>query len=797
MRKPLLLLLLLTTIQTSFGQNYEISGKIIDSKSNKGLEFATVRVEGTDIGTTSDAEGVYIIRLPKGPHGLIVSYIGYNTDTAKVFVDNSDAERNIYLAPSEIVTESIDVLGEDPAYEIMRNVIARKKLFKDKLKEYEYDAYSKFVIKSNQRSVDVGTDKKDSSKKDDLGVFGILESESVGYFRKPDLEKQIIKSKRETENILRGIALPFFVNFYDNEINVGEFKIKTPVADDAFDSYDYRLAGVTSMDSMRIFKIEVINKSEISPLLKGFIYVADSIYSVLRVNLNSNSAANPRLIEDIKFQQKFSPFTDKKTGFQYWMPTDIQIFAGGSFAGIAKFSAEVLSVISEYRINKKAPPGIFDEYVIKVLPNATGKDTSYWNKNRKIRETPEEIRAYKEIEKKTKEEARSLRVGIGSITYGNKVSTNPLSYYRYNRVEGSALKFNLDYSDRVTGPRINAFYGYGFSDEKSKYGISYSQRFIRGWKLQVGADAYSKISSISYGDIPSLDVFINSMQGLFDKTDNYDYYYASGLKLNANYWITPRINIGAEYLNEEQKSAYTATNYSFRKSDDKFSQNPSVNEGMLRTLGANVRLNLNEYGGIDWGDGDVSIFRENLIPILDAGFIYSGRSFLSSSFEYRKYYARLSGRRFFNKLFNIRYELGGILANGEVPYQSLGFLNSVQGNISMGRNFGTTHVNEFPGDKVYYFTLKNNFGNTLWAKVPFFKTIRLSGYANFMRNEISDANKEFSAFKNIRVSQGIYAEAGFSLTNILELFELGFTWKLTNTSDSSRDFYLTLTSVGF
>jgi hypothetical protein len=52
------------------------------------------------------------------------------------------------------------------------------------------------------------------------------------------------------------------------------------------------------------------------------------------------------------------------------MPTDIQIFAGGSFAGLVTFDAEVFSVISEYRINKKAPAGIFDEFVIKVLPDA-------------------------------------------------------------------------------------------------------------------------------------------------------------------------------------------------------------------------------------------------------------------------------------------------------------------------------------------------------------------------------------------------------------------------------------------
>ncbi len=115
----------------------------------------------------------------------------------------------------------------------------------------------------------------------------------------------------------------------------------------------------------------------------------------------------------------------------------------------------------------------------------------------------------------------------------------------------------------------------------------------------------------------------------------------------------------------------------------------------------------------------------------------------------------------------------------------------------MGRNFGSTHINEFPGDKVYYLTLRNNFGNTLWRKVPFFKSINFAGYVNFMRNEISDANKEFSAYNGFRVSDGIYSEAGFALSNILELFELGFTWRLNNSDNGARMFYMTLVSTGF
>ena len=63
--------------------------------------------------------------------------------------------------------------------------------------------------------------------------------------------------KRETTNITRGFALPFIVNFYDESLDFNEFKIPTPLSDNAFDNYDYKLTGTTSIDSLLIYKIKL------------------------------------------------------------------------------------------------------------------------------------------------------------------------------------------------------------------------------------------------------------------------------------------------------------------------------------------------------------------------------------------------------------------------------------------------------------------------------------------------------------------------------------------------------------
>lgn len=158
LRKNFLLILLIylfsfINLFSQTSQTTEVSGTVKDAKTNKPLEFVTVKVADTSYGTTADKNGKYLIRLNPGGHKLIFSYIGYFTDTSNVYVENEKIERNIFLNPSELLTEQIDVYGEDPAYEIIRKAIEYKKKFKQTLNEYEYNAYSKFVIRSNQSDI--------------------------------------------------------------------------------------------------------------------------------------------------------------------------------------------------------------------------------------------------------------------------------------------------------------------------------------------------------------------------------------------------------------------------------------------------------------------------------------------------------------------------------------------------------------------------------------------------------------------------------------------------------------------
>ena len=59
-----------------FAQTYTLSGKMTNTKNN-ALPFASVLVKGTTIGTNSNINGLYSIKLKPGTYEIIFQYIGY------------------------------------------------------------------------------------------------------------------------------------------------------------------------------------------------------------------------------------------------------------------------------------------------------------------------------------------------------------------------------------------------------------------------------------------------------------------------------------------------------------------------------------------------------------------------------------------------------------------------------------------------------------------------------------------------------------------------------------------------
>ena len=104
-----------------------ISGKITDNKTGMALAGANIFEIKSERGTASDAEGQYLLSLPKGAYKLKVSYIGYKTIQREVEL-NKNIALDFALIPDPISMSRIDVSGIAPDHNVKSTEISVERL---------------------------------------------------------------------------------------------------------------------------------------------------------------------------------------------------------------------------------------------------------------------------------------------------------------------------------------------------------------------------------------------------------------------------------------------------------------------------------------------------------------------------------------------------------------------------------------------------------------------------------------------------------------------------------------------
>ena len=84
MKRYLIVILLLAVSLVGYAQkNMTVKGQIVDS-AGEPLIGATVKVAGSTAGTVSDLDGNFSLEVPSKTKALVVSFIGYKTQTVTV-----------------------------------------------------------------------------------------------------------------------------------------------------------------------------------------------------------------------------------------------------------------------------------------------------------------------------------------------------------------------------------------------------------------------------------------------------------------------------------------------------------------------------------------------------------------------------------------------------------------------------------------------------------------------------------------------------------------------------------------
>ena len=109
----IILVALLFTFHLIYGQSYTIKGIVLDEKSKKPVEYATLLIEGTTVGTVTDFDGVFHIdNVYQGDYNLLVRCMGYMEKRLFISVTNDIGNLVIRISEQTLALDEVTVIAE-------------------------------------------------------------------------------------------------------------------------------------------------------------------------------------------------------------------------------------------------------------------------------------------------------------------------------------------------------------------------------------------------------------------------------------------------------------------------------------------------------------------------------------------------------------------------------------------------------------------------------------------------------------------------------------------------------------
>jgi hypothetical protein len=779
-------LIIISLSSVFYAQQFTVEGRVENRVTHQSLAYANIRVLHSTNGTAANKEGEYELKLNAGKYLLVVSYIGYNSDTLSISVIQNLKGINFHLSPSDIQLPEVVVKpGVNLAIAIIKKAILKKEKRSKELNDYEFEAYTKEIIKT-QKDISARRNKVNLSIGANdtipLKITGVLENESRGFYKRPDYYKEIIVARKQTANFPPQINTltggRIIKSFYEDDINFLGNDIPGPLASNALDYYYFYLKKTLAIDSQIVYQINMLPDDPSDPGFIGDIFIKDSTYDLIKVDLQLNRAANVGgIFDSVEVFQQFASFDS------IYMPVDYRLFVKANVLGLVKFGFDLNSILYGYKINVMMKDALFDKARVTVLPGADKKNDTYWNNIQTIPGTVEEQAAYKRIDS-----ISTLPISFwdefsplsNKINFNENFSTSaPLGMYHFNSIEGNALDFGLFFSD-LFDKRLNSnlIFTYGFSDEKFKTDL-YAQYLFGDYRTYSLSVNYFNKLNILFSSSDEYSDLVSTFSSLVLKDDFRDYYYSKGFKLNLAGEVFPVLSLNAGFINHTDMNAYKNTDFSFFNKNEKFDDNPFIYEAKINALTGGFKFDFRDY--IEDGFFRRRISFGNPYVIFKGDVTYSNKSFLKSDLNFTKYEFSVNGMVNTFKTATLYFKIRGVYTNGKLPFQLLfGSPGNIDG-LYQSYSFRVLNLNEVFGDRVLNVFLENNFGNEIfrWLKIPVLKDseILLSTFLNIGISEISDRSKSILVHPVETFNHPLY-EVGFGIGHVLVPFKVEFAWKL-------------------
>lgn len=581
----------------------QLSGHIT-SVTGEPLPFASIYVQGTTNGTTSNENGYYAFDLEPGTYNMVYQYVGYEQKIIEVTYSGQSQVVDIQLNSESVKLNEVVVKAnaEDPAYPIIRKAIAKRKYYKTLVNSYQCDVY----IKGNQKMLEapekifgqeIGSmgGILDSTGQ---GIIYLAESQAKLYREQPNKIKEQMFSSKVSGNdngfgFNRASMMDF--SFYDNHVEI-ERQILSPIANTAMQYYRYKLVGTFfDENGYLINKIEVLKKRESDPVCSGFIYIVEDLWSIHSTELVvTGRAIQQPALDTLVIKQVHVPVQKPDVWMLLSQSLDFKFGAVGF-----KIDGNFTGVFSNYELNVDFPKGFFNAEVFKVEEGANEKSLVYWDSIRPIPLTNEEGLDY--VKKDSLQAIWESKPFLDSMdqvankfkvwdillgydwqnSYERKYFSfaSPLTTIMFNPVQGYYGNLNFSFAKSFDEHsmkfiRIKSNLEYGFADNRLRGGASLQYHFNRTHFTQLTLSGGSVAQQINPEN--PVSPFLNTFTAQFQHKNYIHLYQRNFGAVALRHEIVNGLLFNGKLNYEDRTSLVNNSNYSFFEKDEEYLNNEII-----------------------------------------------------------------------------------------------------------------------------------------------------------------------------------------------------------------------------
>ncbi len=389
MRLRLLFILCIWTINTS--AQIRVSGKLIDEQTQEPLAYASVRLAGTSLGTSTNADGEFDLRINQSieQRSLTFSYLGYASKTVPLTAFMTEINQLITLQRVDLELEEFVVKNLSPQ-EIITQAV-----------EKIPDNYGKtsYNMQSFYREMIYVNDT----------LSGLTEAVLEGYRSGFHVEAD---GNADQSILLSGKN---FENFYDSELSSQIAAVVTPTAILNFEPvrnkgyfldkrsiklYNWELVDVVSFDGRAVYHIKFDHDDKpAKALYEGDLYIDKESFAFVKLDYQysergidyinkepfsltsklAKTALGMKLVtKDIKFSFGYQFVQD------VWRLTSFQMINFSDFRS-NKFGENKIELTVDYLITEitNSPGKFYDKYEALPTRKSMGrlvsrKDDPFW-----------------------------------------------------------------------------------------------------------------------------------------------------------------------------------------------------------------------------------------------------------------------------------------------------------------------------------------------------------------------------------------------------------------------------------